>query len=225
VPAVRHVDDTGRLQTVSSRQNVVFRDLLREFHRRTGVPLLLNTSFNVMGEPIVETPEDALWCFLYSGIDVCVLGDRIVHKSEEYRSVLDLVPSWNAKKVALEMAAQPGGRLVFPSATALTFRFEVETRWGPLTHDYKATGFFWFLLEGIDGKRSGWDLVDLLGERLGRLFPEPEVKALLGGFSTLRVRTGEGDPQGQEVSELLGDLVGHFLGTLKRLRAIRVLAV
>ena len=69
VPAVVHVDGTGRLQTVTGERNGIFYDLIAEFDRRTGVPMLLNTSFNTMGEPIVETPEDALWCFLATGMD------------------------------------------------------------------------------------------------------------------------------------------------------------
>ena len=75
VPAVSHVDHSGRVQTVSRVTNRVFYDLVSRFGERTGVPMLLNTSFNVMGEPIVESPEDALWCLLYTGgRPVCARG-------------------------------------------------------------------------------------------------------------------------------------------------------
>ena len=81
VPAVVHVDDTGRIQTLTREANGRFYELVRRFHEATGVPLLLNTSFNVMGEPIVETPDDAVACLLKSGLDCCVFEDRIVVKS------------------------------------------------------------------------------------------------------------------------------------------------
>jgi carbamoyltransferase len=81
VPAVVHVDGTGRIQTVTREANGRFRELVARFREKTGVPVLLNTSFNVMGEPIVETPEDALACLLNSGLDCCVFEDRVVVKS------------------------------------------------------------------------------------------------------------------------------------------------
>lgn len=80
VPAVVHVDGTGRVQTVTAEANGRFYELVRKFGEATGTSLLLNTSFNVMGEPIVETPEDALACLLDSGLDCCVFEDRIVVK-------------------------------------------------------------------------------------------------------------------------------------------------
>jgi carbamoyltransferase len=80
VPAVVHVDGTGRYQTVTPGANGKLFDLLSAFQRRTGVPILLNTSFNVAGEPIIETPLDALSCLLKTGIDYCVLEDYLVTK-------------------------------------------------------------------------------------------------------------------------------------------------
>lgn len=80
VPAVVHVDNTGRLQTVTREANGRFYELVQKFYEKTGVPILLNTSFNVQGEPIVETPEDAIQCLLNSGLDACVFEDRIVFK-------------------------------------------------------------------------------------------------------------------------------------------------
>lgn len=82
VPAVEHVDNTGRVQTVTKEANGRLYDLVAGFKERTGVPVVLNTSFNVMGMPIVETPEDALFCLLSTGLDGCVLGDVIVKKRE-----------------------------------------------------------------------------------------------------------------------------------------------
>lgn len=82
IPAVVHVDGTGRIQTVTREANGRFYDLIKKFYERTGVPIILNTSFNVMGMPIIETPQDALYCMLSTGIDYCVLGDFIVGKRE-----------------------------------------------------------------------------------------------------------------------------------------------
>ncbi|HLF95716.1 MAG TPA: carbamoyltransferase C-terminal domain-containing protein, partial [Methylococcaceae bacterium] len=80
VPAVVHVDGTGRLQSVKSEWNPRFHRLLSEFHRLTGVPLLLNTSFNVMGKPMVHSVEDAVAVFLTSGVDALAVGDYLFRK-------------------------------------------------------------------------------------------------------------------------------------------------
>ncbi|MGZ8243703.1 carbamoyltransferase C-terminal domain-containing protein, partial [Methylomagnum sp.] len=80
VPAVVHVDGTGRLQTVKQDWNPRFHALLTEFHRLTDVPVLLNTSFNVMGKPIVHSVEDAFGVFLGSGLDGLVIGDYLFTK-------------------------------------------------------------------------------------------------------------------------------------------------
>jgi len=81
IPAVTHEDGTGRVQTVTKRDNPLYYDMIAEFEKLTGVPVVVNTSFNVRGEPIVNTPENALNCFLKTGMDVLVLGNCIVDKS------------------------------------------------------------------------------------------------------------------------------------------------
>jgi carbamoyltransferase len=80
VPAAVHVDGTGRVQTVTREANGRLYDLVAAFHQRTGVPMLLNTSFNLMGEPIIETPADALWCLLLTGLHACVFDGAVVAK-------------------------------------------------------------------------------------------------------------------------------------------------
>lgn len=80
VPAITHVDGSARLQTVDSGSNPRFYRLIQAFKQRTGVPVILNTSFNIAGKPIVETPADAVECYAGTGIDVLVLGDRILKK-------------------------------------------------------------------------------------------------------------------------------------------------
>jgi carbamoyltransferase len=81
IPAVVHVDGTARVQTVREQTNPALYRLLREFEALTGVPVLINTSFNVKGEPIVETPRDAVVCFLTTGIDHLVMHDTLISKS------------------------------------------------------------------------------------------------------------------------------------------------
>ena len=78
--AITHVDGTARIQTVVRKQNPIYYDLINEFYKLTKIPVILNTSFNVAGEPIVETPEDAIKCFLGTEIDVLVLGNYIIKK-------------------------------------------------------------------------------------------------------------------------------------------------
>jgi carbamoyltransferase len=85
IPAVVHVDGTARVQTVQREHNERIHNLLMEFEKLTGVPVLVNTSFNIKGEPIVETPQDAMNCFIYTGIDYLALHNTLVAKSILYR--------------------------------------------------------------------------------------------------------------------------------------------
>ena len=82
IPAVTHVDGSARIQTVDERHGR-FRKLLAEFERQTGTPVLVNTSFNVRDEPIVCTPADAVRCFLATDLDVLVVGDFVIERSEQ----------------------------------------------------------------------------------------------------------------------------------------------
>ncbi|MBI3419594.1 MAG: hypothetical protein HY053_05635 [Proteobacteria bacterium] len=80
IPAVTHADATARVQTVSREQNAYYYDILAAFYKRTGVPVLINTSFNLKGEPMVSSPSDALKTFFASGIDCLAMEDYIVEK-------------------------------------------------------------------------------------------------------------------------------------------------
>ncbi len=82
IPAVTHVDNSARIQTVDKTRNPTLHQLLTVFHEKTGVPILVNTSFNIRGEPIVCTPEDAYRCFCGTDIDTLVLGNHILRKSD-----------------------------------------------------------------------------------------------------------------------------------------------
>ena len=83
IPAVTHVDYSARLQTVSAKTNPRFHRLLQAFYQKTGCPVLVNTSFNVRGEPIVCTPEDAFRCFMGTEIDMLVAGTSVLHKAAQ----------------------------------------------------------------------------------------------------------------------------------------------
>ncbi len=83
IPAVTHVDYSARIQTVDSRTNPIFHNLLSYFKDLTGCPVLINTSFNVRGEPIVCTPEDAYRCFMGTDIDMLVVGRCVMRKADQ----------------------------------------------------------------------------------------------------------------------------------------------
>ena len=91
IPGVVHIDGTARVQTVTREDNPRFHALLTAFAERTGVPVLLNTSFNVRGEPIVEVPFDAMECFLGTDIDVLVIHDWLVEKRWVHRPLRRLI--------------------------------------------------------------------------------------------------------------------------------------
>jgi carbamoyltransferase len=80
MPAIVHIDGTARLQTVSKEENPLFHSLLREVEKLKGVPCVLNTSFNIKGEPVVCSPMDAIKCWSSTGIDVLVMGAFILEK-------------------------------------------------------------------------------------------------------------------------------------------------
>jgi len=83
IPAVTHVDYSARVQTVHRDTNPRYYALLEAFGRKTGCPVLVNTSFNVRGEPIVCSPEDAYRCFMRTEMDVLVLENCILHKHQQ----------------------------------------------------------------------------------------------------------------------------------------------
>ena len=88
IPAVTHVDYTSRIQTVHADPNKRFSDLIKEFKNLTSFPILVNTSFNIRGEPIVNTVEDAFRCFMGTGIDILVCEDFILYKNQQNQKLL-----------------------------------------------------------------------------------------------------------------------------------------
>jgi len=179
VPAVMHVDGTGRVQTVTKAVNGAYYDLVKEFGERTGVPILLNTSMNVMGEPIVETPEDALWCLLLTQLDSCVFDGAVVTKKPGYRSLADLYPYF---LVAPEAIHRPS------SGDALLF--EVSTPWGPHKlnwRDETSVAILDLLLGGaMDGGTKTGEVFDRICRKLGSV-PEASLIRLFAQLRRWRV--------------------------------------
>jgi carbamoyltransferase len=89
IPATTHVDYSARVETVERTTNPRYHALLTAFQRRTGCPVLVNTSFNVRGEPIVCTPEDGWRCFLYTGMDALAMGNCLLLKEEQDQGIAD----------------------------------------------------------------------------------------------------------------------------------------
>ncbi|MDP7039651.1 MAG: carbamoyltransferase C-terminal domain-containing protein, partial [Myxococcota bacterium] len=97
VPAITHVDYSARIQTVHSETNPLYHKLISAFKKHTGCPMLVNTSFNIRGEPIVCTPEDAFHCFMGTELDLLVCGNCVLVKENQtdkaktdYRELFDL---------------------------------------------------------------------------------------------------------------------------------------
>lgn len=102
LPAITHVDNSARVQTVNEDTNPRFTKLLREFDKMTGCPILLNTSFNVRGEPIVCTPEDALRCFISTDIDCLILENVVIDRKDNSLELLQWLVSLQQTKGEIE---------------------------------------------------------------------------------------------------------------------------
>lgn len=97
LPAITHIDYSARIQTVHAESNPLYHKLISAFKQKTGCPVVVNTSFNVRGEPIVCTPEDAFRCFMGTDLDVLVVGRAVLHKDaqdpalrEDYKNKYEL---------------------------------------------------------------------------------------------------------------------------------------
>jgi carbamoyltransferase len=99
IPAVTHVDYSARVQTVTRKDNPLYYDLINAFYRKTGCPLVINTSFNVRGEPLVCSPEDAWRCFMRTDIDYLAIGSFLLSKKEQ--RILKKDTDWQ-KELALD---------------------------------------------------------------------------------------------------------------------------
>jgi carbamoyltransferase len=104
IPGIVHVDGTARVQTVGPDDNEMLYRLLKEFDALTGVPVLINTSFNVKGEPIVETPGHAMECFLTTGIDYLVLHDMLISKTRMHRVLAPVMKTYSDVSIIVRSA-------------------------------------------------------------------------------------------------------------------------
>ena len=87
IPAVTHIDYSARIQSVNKDTNKKYYDLISKFKEKTGCPLIVNTSFNVRGEPIVNTPKDAFNCFMGTELDYLVIGNCILDKKKQNQNL------------------------------------------------------------------------------------------------------------------------------------------
>lgn len=94
IPAVTHVDGSGRLQSIKREQNPLYFDLIKEFGKLSGIPILINTSFNIRGEPIVCSPSDAYKCMMGTGIDYLVMDNFLISRED------NLKDQWDSEKIA-----------------------------------------------------------------------------------------------------------------------------
>lgn len=170
IPAVCHVDGTCRIQTVDINYKGQFRQLIEHFFRLTSVPLVLNTSFNIRGEPIVETPSEALACFLGSGIDTLYIGPYRISKialdeNFEKDNIHKLIPCLNDKLILIKENLASKGKW-------MSNRTFIRTRTGyqlPLEEPLLR------LLELIDGRKTGKELLYEINNILGTPWTENEM--------------------------------------------------
>ena len=87
VPSITHIDNSARIQTVDQKDNDLFYKLIKEFYKLTKVPILVNTSFNIRGEPIVASPRDAFNCFMGTDLDVLVIGNFFLEKNMQNKTL------------------------------------------------------------------------------------------------------------------------------------------
>ncbi len=159
VPAVVHVDGTGRVQTVAAADGRL-HELIRRFAARTGVPILLNTSFNVAGEPIVETPDDALFTLLAVDLDAVVLESTLVRRHPACESLLQTYPRLRAHRLHFD-APIADGKLELGIHLGVHVELTTMTPHGPLTVPLRTSDLPFLRL--CDGTRDGHAILAALG--------------------------------------------------------------
>jgi len=166
--AVTHVDGTARVQTVERDGNARYRDLIKAFGERTGVPMLLNTSFNNHAEPIVDSVEDAIVAFLTTDLNALVVGDWLVLKkpTENAAAWLNVVVTL---PITVRLEAERSGGAAAPTwRYGLRFNYHHGKRASLSTEVYR-------LLGEADGRRTLSELAataDLTPEALAAIIPE-----------------------------------------------------
>ena len=97
VPAITHVDYSARIQTVDAQRHPRLHRLMAVFKQRTGCPVIINTSFNIRGEPIVCSPQDAYQCFMATNMDVLVMENQVLYKQEQPQAEPHEIDAYKAK--------------------------------------------------------------------------------------------------------------------------------
>ena len=200
-PAVTHVDYSARLQTVGAQANPRFRRLLQAFHARTGCPILVNTSFNVRGEPIVESPLDALRCFMKTDMDVLALGNHLLLKHQQDAALAERVEQlWTRRQQQrlqgrhadeIDARPQPGQlrRFALVTGAAVALLFGLLFPWlagkAPNTAWLIGAGA-WTLWGGLwpHSLRLPWRLWMQLGRQLGKITSPVMLSILYFGLFT-----------------------------------------
>ncbi len=152
--AVTHVDGTARVQSVSRAANERYWELIDAFRKQTGVPILLNTSFNNNAEPIVDSANDAVVSFLTTNIDLLVIGDYLVEKKLAKSDYIGFVPHW---PVHAELTKAVGHE----ADGSLAFQHEIRLHFGD-RYKKGISGQMFKLLESSDGKRTVGELIQQL---------------------------------------------------------------
>jgi carbamoyltransferase len=177
VPAITHVDGTARVQTVDREVDPLYHALISAFAASAGVPLVLNTSFNLRGMPVVETPRDALQCFLYTEMDALYLGRFKVGRPDAARLVPVVAPGW---RFVVENEIGWGG-------TALRVRYESGSGDKKKTVPVRPLPALVGLGTALDGKRT---LKDALTAVNGGVSPDADALAASVVFVQGLLRAG-----------------------------------
>ena len=178
--AITHVDGTARVQTVSRDQNPRYWELIKAFGERTGVPMLLNTSFNNNEEPIVDSVADAITCYLTTDLDYLVIGDFLIRKKPDFRArAAGLIPSIPpyARMCFEANAGNPNGSGTFQVRTTFDVR-----------KDFEVSEATFRLLENIDGKCSLNCLADGVVARGAAASREELIESVVNLWSRRLIR-------------------------------------
>lgn len=175
IPAITHVDGTARIQTVDREVDPLYHSLISAFAAQANVPLVLNTSFNLRGMPVVETPRDALQCFVATEMDALYLGRFRVSRPEPNRWQPSAAPGW---KLVIENELSWGGQ---------TVRARYESRDGKKKVPLRDHPVFLTLCARLDGKKS---FLEALTLALEGQKPDAEVLAVATRFVQGLVRAG-----------------------------------
>ncbi len=165
LPAITHIDGSARLQTVSKSNNPRYWELIDAFGRKTGIPILLNTSFNNHAEPIVDSIDDAVVCYLTSGLDYLVVGDYVACKKDwQPRDLSDLIVSLPKAALLLrEDCYINHSERGFTYSLAWNYDSARDHDYDPTRRPYALSEVWYKVLQTADGEQSVGQLMQALG--------------------------------------------------------------